>query len=188
MQSLALLPSPDEFRAFLEVRALAARACGLRPAVAVDRDGTLASVDWVRPSNDSDQPGWHRFNAGLPFDAVVPYVRDLLLAVPDGVTRFMFSGRAAGDRKGENFRYRLMLAWLRKHSLPIDHIIQRQACDQRPDDVLKSEFVDLVESRGFALLAAVDDRASVCAMWRARGIPLVQVVDPALDPLILAAG
>lgn len=178
-------PTPDQFRAFLRERATAAVHCGLRPAVVLDRDGTLASVDWVRPSDDG-QTGWHRFNAGLPFDAVVPYTRDLLLAVPEGVTRFMFSGRAAGDRKGEDFRHWQMLAWLDKHSLPIDHLIQRQACDQRPDDILKNEFADAVETRGFAILAAVDDRPSVCdGVWRARNIPLVQVVDPAIPPMLL---
>lgn len=185
MQSLPPLPSPDEFRSFLEARALAARVCGLKPAVAFDRDGTLASVDWVRPveGDDGHMTGWHRFNAGLPFDAVVPYTRDLLLAVPAGVHRFMFSGRAAGDKAGQNFRRWQMLAWLDKHALPIDTLLQRQAADQRPDDILKNEFVDVVEGRGFALLAAVDDRPSVCdGVWRARSVPLVQVVDPALPP------
>lgn len=185
MDPLPPLPSPDQFRAFLELRALAARACGLLPAVVFDRDGTLASVDWVRPSDD-DNPSWHRFNAGLPFDAVVPYTRDLLHAVPAGVTRFMFSGRAAGDKRGETFRHWQMLAWLRKNDLPIDRVLQRPAADQRRDSIIKNEFADAVEGQGFALLAAVDDRDQVCdEVWRARGVPLVQVVDPALPPLLL---
>lgn len=180
------LPTPDEFRDFLELRAAAARMCGLKPAVCFDRDGTLASVDWVRPV-DGDTISWHRFNAGLPFDAVVPFTRDLLLAVPKGVTRFMFSGRAAGDKKGQTFRHWQMLAWLAKHDLPIDAVLQRKAADQRRDSLIKNEFADDVEAQGFAILAAVDDRPQVCdEVWRARGVPLVQVVDPGLPPLLLA--
>lgn len=181
-------PSPDEFRAFLHGRAMAAVHCGLRPAVVFDRDGTLASVDWVRPTEGDDgrMHGWDRFNAGLPFDAVVPYTADLLAAVPAGVHRFMFSGRAAGDRPGEDFRRWQMLAWLRKHSLPIDSLLMRAGGDQRRDSVLKNEFADAVEARGFAILAAVDDRPQVCTeCWEARGVPLVKVVDPGLPPLLL---
>lgn len=182
------LPTPSEFAAHLchWVDLLTANGDGRAPAVVFDRDGTLASVDWVRPS-DRDSASWRRFNAALPFDAVVPYVRDLLLAVPDGVHRFMFSGRAAGDRPGEDFRYWQMLAWLDKHSLPIDTLLQRRAADMRRDSIIKNEFADAVERRGFAILAAVDDRPQVCEeVWRARGVPLVQVTDPAIEPLLLA--
>lgn len=183
------LPTPDQFRAFLRGRAMAAVHCGLRPAVVFDRDGTLASVDWVRPYEDEDgrTRGWERFNAGLPFDAVVPYTRDLLDAVPEGVHRFMFSGRSQGDKVGDDYRLAAMRDWINKHSLPIDTLHMREAGDPRRDSLVKHDFADLVESQGFAILAAVDDRPQVCdEVWRPRGVPLVQVVDPALSPLLLA--
>lgn len=187
MDPFPSLPTPDEFASFVFARALDAEARGLRPAVAFDRDGTMASVDWVRPV-EGTQSSWRRFNLGLPFDAVVPYVRDLLLAVPAPmVHRFMFSGRAAGDRQGESFRRLQMEAWLSKHSLPIDSLLMREAADQRRDSIIKNEFVDLVAEAGFEIVAAVDDRPQVCdEVWRARGIPLVQVEDPVIDPLLLA--
>ncbi len=81
-----------------------------RPAVVFDRDGTLASVDWCRPlDRDAGTPhqvasSWKRFHGMMPFDPVVPAVADLLRSVPDGITRFMFSGRAAGDHVGARAR------------------------------------------------------------------------------------
>lgn len=184
------LPTPQEFHDFLaqQAQALVADGDQQTPAVVFDRDGTLASVDWCRPS-DRDSASWRVFNGMLPFDAVVPYTRDLLLAVPDGVHRFMFSGRAAGDRPGDNHRRLMMESWLRKHDLPIDSLLMRAGGDQRRDSLVKNEFADQVEEAGFVLLAAVDDRQQVCdECWRARGVPLIQVVDPGLDPLLLAVG
>lgn len=191
MDTLPEHPTPDEFASFVQRRAALATIAGRRPAVVFDRDGTLASVEWVRPTEGPDgrTRGWDRFNLGLPFDAVVPYVADLLAAVPHNVHRFMFSGRAAGDRKGETFRRDLMEGWLAKHALPIDTLLMRPGGDQRRDSIIKNEFADAVAADGFEIVAAVDDRPQVCdEVWRPRGVPLVQVVDPALPPLLLAGG
>lgn len=182
-------PTPDEFAAFVAERAAEVVAAGRRPAVAFDRDGTLASVEWVRPTTlaDGRTVGWHRFNLGLPFDAVVPYTAALLRAVPEGVHRFMFSGRAAGDRKGEVFRRELMEGWIAKHDLPIDTLMMRPGGDQVRDSIIKNGFCDDVAADGFDIVAAVDDRPQVCTeVWNVRGVPLVQVVDPGLPPLLLS--
>lgn len=183
MDTLPDRPSPQEFASFLT--AALDDDDPRTPAVVFDRDGTLASCDWVRPSDDG-MSGWHRFNAGMPFDAVVPYTQDLLLAVPDGIVRFMFSGRAQGDKKGEDFRFWQMRAWIQKNHLPIDYLMMRVATDQRADSIVKNEFLDRV-SPHFRIIAAVDDRPQVCdGVWRARNIPLVQVVDPGLPPMLFA--
>ena len=184
MNQLPNRPSPAEFAAWIDAD-IAASSDPRQPIVVTDRDGTAASVDWVRPWEDENGKthGWPRFNLGLPFDAPVPYVQSLLDAVPCGVDTFMFSGRAQGDRKGETFRFWQMLAWIAKHDLKIAKLLMRQAGDQRPDDIIKGEFVDAVSDR-YRIVCAIDDRDSVCAMWRARGIPLIQVVDPGLPPLL----
>ncbi len=188
MDALPETPTPQEFCRFVTARAVEVYASGRTPAIVTDRDGTPASVAWCAPSEDG-RSGWHRFNMGLPFDALVPYVRDLVHAAPSPtVHRFMFSGRAQGDRPGENFRYWQMVAWLRKVDLRVDDLLMREAGDQRRDSIIKNEFVDAVEAKGFTIVAAIDDRQQVCdEVWRARGIPLVQVVDPAIEPLLLSA-
>lgn len=159
-------------------------------AVIFDRDGTLASVDWCRPlARDQGTPrevarSWRNFHGMLPFDSVVPDVADMLRAVPDGVHRFMFSGRAAGDHVGDTHRRLQMLDWIRKNDLPVDTLMMRAGGDDRKDDLIKSEFLDLVLPH-FDVVLVVDDRPQVCDMWRRRGMPLVQVVDPGLDPSFL---
>ena len=154
-----------------------------QPIVVTDRDGTIASVEWVRPE-DGDTMSWHRFNAGMPFDAVVPYVESLLRAVPEDIPIFMFSGRMAGNKKGEDFRYWQMLDWIRKHDLPIAKLLMRKGGDQRRDSLVKNEFFDLVSTR-YRIVAAIDDREQVCReTWDAHGVPLVQVVDPGIPPLL----
>lgn len=175
-------PTPEQFRIYILDSMVSDDP---RPPVVIfDRDGTLASVAWVVPQ-DRDSESWARYNAALPFDAVVPYVASLLRAVPEGVGRFMFSGRAAGDKPGQDFRYWQMRAWIAKHDLPIDRLYQRVAGDQRKDSIVKNEFLAKV-SETHRVILAVDDREQVCSeTWDANGIPLVRVVDPRIDPMIL---
>ena len=149
------------------------------PAVIFDRDGTLASVDWVRPV-ERDPESWARFNAALPFDAVVPVVAGLLRSVRPGVHRIMTSGRDGSLRPR-------MQDWIAKHGLPIDHLFMRRAGDRRVDSVVKTEiYRELIEPR-FEVLYVVDDRPQVCDAWRELGLPVLQVADPGIAPGILAA-
>lgn len=183
MNHLPERPTPEEFRAFILADVAASEDPRL-PVTVWDRDGTTASVEWCRPV-EGDREAWERFNAAMPFDSVVPYVRDLHAAVPDGVGRFMFSGRMAGNKKGEDFRYWQMLAWLRKVDLHFNRLYMRKGGDGRRDSLIKQEFFEAISPQ-FRVVVAVDDRPQVCdEVWRANGVPLVQVVDPAIPPLIL---
>jgi hypothetical protein len=62
-------------------------------------------------------------------------------------------------------------AWLAENGLSHIPIRTRAAGDHRPDTVLKAEWLD--EGRKPDLI--FEDRASVVAMWRARGIVVCQV-------------
>jgi hypothetical protein len=94
----------------------------------------------------------------------------------------MFSGRMAGDKKGDWHRYWLMKSWLQKHSLHFDMLLMRPGGDMRPDSEVKNEMLDAILPH-FDVILAVDDRPQVCDhVWRARGIPLIQVVDPDIPP------
>lgn len=169
------------------------------PAVIFDRDGTLASVDWCRPIDfdcDYDSPefgylpykgsGWYkakstmwaRYNAALPFDAVVPVVAALLRAVRPGVARIMTTGRSDDMRPS-------MSDWIAKHDLPIDRLFMRAFGDGRPDSVVKQEIYDTRIAPFYDVRLVVDDRPQVCDMWRANGLNLIQVVDPVITPTIL---
>lgn len=152
-------------------------------AVIFDRDGTLASVAYCAPTTRNNED-WRTYNGMMIFDSPVPSVVKLLRGIPDDVTKIMFSGRMAGDKKGDWSRYWLMKSWLRKHSLDFDMLLMRPGGDMRQDSDVKNEMLDAILPH-FNVVLAVDDRPQVCDnVWRARGIPLIQVVDPDIPPSI----
>jgi hypothetical protein len=154
-----------------------------RPAAIFDRDGTLASVAHVAPTDRSDA-SWAAFNAALPFDAPVPVVAALLRSIRPGVVRIMTSGRMAGDRPGDWGRRNLMIGWIEKHDLPIDRLYMRLGGDTRLDSIVKHEIYYKYIAPFFDVRIVVDDRPSVCEMWRSLGLHVLQVTDPGILPPI----
>lgn len=157
-----------------------------RPAIITDRDGTLASVAHIAPS-DNDASSWRQYNDAMIFDAVVPSVRAMIewaiRLMPD-ITVIMTSGRAGGDFPGDNHREMEMRQWIRKHDLPIDVLIMRQGGDTRRDSIVKREMYETMIAPHFDVLMAIDDRPQVCEVWRDLGINLIQVTDPGILPPI----
>jgi len=153
-------------------------------AVIFDRDGTLASIHNGPKKGDKSNESWAAYNAALPFDAVVPEVAALLRAVRPGVTRIMVSGRMAGDKRGETFRKLQMWDWIRKHDLPIDHLLMRHAGDQRRDSVVKEEILLNHILPYFRPVVAIDDREEVCQVWEKYGIHVIRVQNPGTLPYL----
>ncbi|MCA1713437.1 MAG: hypothetical protein LC789_18075 [Actinobacteria bacterium] len=50
-------------------------------AIIVDLDGTLASVRWRLHHLDAPRKDWRGFFMGMPRDAPVPWVADLMRAI-----------------------------------------------------------------------------------------------------------
>jgi hypothetical protein len=155
-------------------------------AIIVDRDGTAASC-FLRP-DDRSKSSWEAFNAALVFDAPVPGVVDglrfLRLLFPH-VAIIMTSGRAEGDYPGDRHRRFRMHDWIAKHALPIDLLLMREGGDTRRDSIVKLEILDRDIAPRFDVLFAIDDRPQVIEAWESRGIPVVAVSDPGIDPFIL---
>lgn len=153
----------------------------------VDRDGTLASVAWVAPAT-RDSAEWRRYNAAMIFDAPVPSVVAVVshwrARNPHGQV-VMVSGRAAGDFLGDVSRYHQMVAWVRKHNIPVDRILMRRGGDMRPDSVVKQEILDRFLTDGVDIDYVIDDRPQVIDMWRANGLRVAAVTDPNIQPAIL---
>lgn len=147
-------------------------------AVIFDRDGTLASVAFTKP--DEEGHGWDDFNRSIAFDAVVPGVSVLLyLCNQTDVDTILLSGRDGSYR-------REMEIWLAKNNLHVDKFFMRKPKDQRRDDVIKREIYETLIAPFWDVILVVDDRESVCAMWREIGLPLIQVKDPGIVPPIAA--
>lgn len=149
-----------------------------RPAVIFDRDGTLASVAWIAPGPGAGDKAWADFNAAIRFDAPVPSVVALWHAIDPGIARIVVSGR-------DGSTFWAMTDWFRKHGIKPERFYQRRAGDRRVDSVVKEEILDTLILPHYDVRLVVDDRPQVCDMWRRRGLAVLQVTDPGIDPAIL---
>lgn len=135
-----------------------------REAVIFDMDGTLA---------DLTHRLWHIIGYPKNYDAffdaveqdmpITPMIRLTEIIDKARITILLVSGRPERSRKGtEN--------WLDKHNVPYQELYMRPDGDFRKDSIVKSQILDHILSEGYDILFTVDDRPSVVAMWRERGI------------------
>ena len=142
----------------------------LPEVILCDVDGTLA----LR-ADRSPYPGpGGELRAGedLPNTAVIRVLRDLRASTPEVV---FLSGRTEAARWPTEL-------WLRTHvldpgELPTLHL--RAVGDTRSDDLVKAELHDRHVAGRRRVRLVLDDRDRVVAMWRARGLVVLQVADGA---------
>lgn len=144
------------------------------PCVIFDRDGTLFSV--YGPTNDNDQT-WENYNARIRFDAPVPVVHGIWHAIRPGVARIVVSGRdgAFAHHMRDSFA---------KHGIVPDAFFHRPAGDKRRDSLVKAQILDECIAPRWDVRCVIDDRPQVVEMWRSRGIHVVTVTDPIIQPPI----
>lgn len=131
-------------------------------AVIVDIDGTLAHNDGHRSFYDyskvlDDKPVWAVIDATNGLNTIHHTV--------------VVSGRKAECREDTE-------EWLIMHGVQYDEFYMREDGDDRADTIVKMEILRDKIAPEFEVIAAIDDRPSVCEMWRKVGIPTFQVGDP----------
>lgn len=128
-------------------------------AVMFDTDGTTAQMNGRGPFD------WDKVGQDLPKYNVINHAKDLKAR---GVTIINLSGRdgCCKDATAE---------WYKKVGMPCDFHFQREAGDQRPDDVIKKEIFFRDIAPQFNVLYAVDDRKKVVDMWRSLGLECWEV-------------
>ncbi len=141
-----------------------------RPIVLVDMDGTLADVrhrlHHIRQTGRKKD--WKRFfaemDADTPITDVVKWVRGLS---PEH--RIMIvTGRP------EKFRPNT-IDWLKRFDITWNDIFMRRNGDHRPDYVVKKEILESLGEARERIVLVIDDRPSVCDMWRTEGLNCHQV-------------
>lgn len=131
-------------------------------AVIVDIDGTLAHNDGHRSFYDyskvlGDKPVWAVIDAANGLNTIHHTV--------------VVSGRKAECREDTE-------EWLIMHGVQYDEFYMREDGDDRADTIVKMEILRDKIAPEFDVIAAIDDRPSVCEMWRNVGITTFQVGDP----------
>lgn len=136
--------------------------------VVFDLDGTLALTEHRahfldRPTSEKD---WRGFYGACDRDKPCwPVIRAAQALHAAGHTVEIWSGRS--DEVADK-----TTAWLLAHGLDHLRIRTRKAGDHTADTVLKAAWLDEADRKPDLIF---EDRASVVAMWRDRGIVVAQV-------------
>lgn len=137
----------------------------LEECIIVDIDGTLSHIDKLNPRNVYDAS---RAMEDILDDAVSNVVG---MAYQNGYRVIIFSGR---NRKHQEVTER----WLRGHGVNYDEIHLRKDDDRRADTIVKKEMYQAFVQGKYHVKYIIDDRPSVCRMWRELGLKVFQVGDP----------
>ena len=131
-------------------------------AIIVDIDGTLAHMQGRSPYDYSR----------VHEDAVDATVRGIVTAAVDqhGLEVLVVSGRKAECRDQT-------LRWLAVNDVPFTELWMRADGDNRDDAVVKGEIFEENIAPRFNVHYVLDDRDRVVAMWRARGLKVLQVAE-----------
>lgn len=140
-------------------------------AALFDLDGTLADLAHRLHHIKSMPPNWDAFFAACVDDPVIEPIRELVWLVDNQDYKvILVSGRSDQVRAETE-------AWLKAHGIPYHELHMRKAGDYRQDYVVKSEILDAILAAGNKIAFVVDDRPSVVAMWRERGLTCLQCRD-----------
>ena len=147
-------------------------------AVIFDLDGTLADITHRLHHIDkdhadenghySDEVDWDAFNDACHRDKPHKDIIELLRMYKSRhYVVWILSGR--GDSAREK-----TIAWLKEHDVPYDFLMMRPEKDFRPDEVLKAQMLEEVQTH-YVVHLCVDDRSKVVRMWREKGLRCLQV-------------
>lgn len=132
-----------------------------KPTVLFDIDGTLAKmVEGGRSPYD-----WHRVMEDAPN---TPVINQLKINRAAGNEIVIFSGRSDECRKDTE-------AWLSRHGIEYEALFMRKAGDNRKDDIVKREMLEIVEKNYGPVVGIFDDRNQVVDMFRSVGLTVFQV-------------
>lgn len=157
-----------------------------------DLDGTLANIEHrrhhIRPiviEDHSDlphiisvetpkkfKPNWKAFFEEMIFDTVNDVCRDILNDMSEIYPIIYTTGRPDNYKEQtEN--------WLMENGLlfPGSFLFMRARNDMRKDDVIKQIILDFEIKTRFSVYFVMDDRPSVCRMWRKNGLMVLQYND-----------
>ena len=135
----------------------------------VDIDGTVADISH-RVFHIKKQPkDWDSFFDAAVNDRAIEHMRILLKSLT--LPLIYVSGRPE--------KYKIpTLNWLDLANFPMGYdIYMRPDGDRRDDDIVKFELLQKLKADGWEPIMAFDDRTRVVKMWRANGIPCLQVAE-----------
>lgn len=142
-------------------------------AVIVDIDGTAANIDhrlhYVHPV-PGKKKDWKSFSENADKDQVNDWCRDIVNSMNEYFPIIFCSGRTDTYRE-------LTEKWLNDNVFYYNHLFMRPRDDYRNDTIIKQIILDFEIKTRYIPHMAIDDRPSVCRMWRENGITVLQCND-----------
>lgn len=137
--------------------------------VIVDMDGTLSDVGHrLHHIKGPGRKNWNEFFERMdqdpPNDEVVNMVREYA----NEHEIVIITGRPETYRQNT-------IDWLERNGVPFSRLYMRPSRNRRPDYVVKKEILDSLGPEKDRVALVIDDRPSVCDMWRACGLKVHQV-------------
>lgn len=130
----------------------------LPPAIIVDVDGTLAHMKGRLPFD------WDRVGE----DKCDDIIKGIVNAYDNLGTIIVMSGRDSCCRD-------ITIKWLNDNNIAWDRLLMREEGDFRKDSIVKRELFDNNIKDKYYIEYILDDRNSVCDMWRDMGLKCLQV-------------
>lgn len=137
-------------------------------AILVDTDGTVANHKPHRGPYDTS-----KYHLDTPIQDVIEVVQ--AISWLDNITIIGLSGRS------EEFREVTGAWWDENVGFCPEEFYMRPTGDDRKDTIIKSELFDKYIADRYNVIGVIDDRPSVCRMWREKGLTTFQVGDPDID-------
>ncbi len=137
----------------------------LDEAILVDVDGTLAHIDGDNPRSPYD--------ASRAMEDVLDDAVSVLTSMcyQHGYRVIILTGRHSGHLQ-------VTKDWLAANGVEYDEIHCRDEEDTRADYIVKRELFEQYVKDKYNVKFVIDDRPSVCRMWRSLGLKTLQVGDP----------
>ena len=137
----------------------------LDEAILVDIDGTLAHIDGDNPRSPYD--------ASRAMEDVLDDAVSVLTSMcyQHGYRVIILTGRHSGHLQ-------VTKDWLAANGVEYDEIHCRDEEDTRADYIVKKELFEQYVKDKYNVKFVIDDRPSVCRMWRSIGLKVLQVGDP----------
>lgn len=142
-----------------------------RQAIIVDIDGTLANNDHRQHHVMTRKKDWKAFFEGIHLDSVNSWCHQVIEAMSRKMDIILVTGR------DESLREKTV-EWLKSNGIDYRlRLYMRSDNDRREDMIVKEEIYRWHIEPHFDVLFCLDDRPSVCRMWRKIGLTVLQCND-----------
>lgn len=145
-----------------------------------DIDGTIADLSHRLHYITGETKDWRAFFAAAHADVPIPHMIELAKRLWATIPIIFVSGRSDECKEAT-------MDWLTAQGFGFMtghgpgeprytwNLYMRKAGDHRPDNLVKSNLLDMIIADGWTPIMAFDDRDQVVKMWRDRGVPCAQV-------------